>query len=110
MREHTLDQPELPGFTIPQLAVRAQCVLFGVLWVITMLPNVLIVQNITLILGAIIGLFIAAKYYKSLLTKRAISLVMVALLFIWVTVHLFSLGRITICSGQSSAVLGSLRC
>lgn len=88
-----LAPPKQQECAIPEFFVRVQCALFVILWTVTMLPNVLIVQNIALILGAIIGIYVITRCHKCFSFGRSIPLVMIALLFIWTTIHLCFLGQ-----------------
>jgi hypothetical protein len=88
-----LNRSELHGDIVPEWIVKIQCAIFAVLWSITMLPNVLIFRNMALIFGAIIGLYVAIKNRDVLITKRAIPLIIIGALFVWVTLHLLFIGK-----------------
>jgi len=77
----------------PEWMIKIQCALFAVLWSTTMLPNVLVFRNIALSIGAIIGLYVVIKNRDILMTRCAIPLLVIGLLFIWVTLHLLLIGQ-----------------
>ena len=93
MSKSLLNPSELHGDVIPEWIVKIQCAIFAVLWSITMLPNVLIFRNMALISGAIIGLYVVIKKRDDLMTRRAIPLVIIGALFVWVTLHLLLIGK-----------------
>lgn len=77
----------------PEWIIKLQCAIFAVLWSLTMLPNVLVFRNLALVIGAIIGFYVLIKSRNILATKRAIPLLVVGSLFIWVTLHLLLVGE-----------------
>jgi O-Antigen ligase len=84
---------ESQGVATPEWMVKTQCALFATLWAVTMLPNILIVRNFALVLGAIIGLYIAFRNREALISKKVIPIAVIALLFLWVTWHLLFIGK-----------------
>ena len=94
MIKDLLNRSELQSGLISEWIVKTQCIIFAVLWSTTMLPNVLIFRNAALILGAIIGVYVVIKERDILVTRRAIPLAIIAVLFVWVTLHLLFIGRV----------------
>ena len=67
-------------------------IIFALLWIFTMLPHTLIVQNFCLVIGASIGFYIVASQWQLLCSKKAIPIWMVLLLFLWMGIHLLFIG------------------
>lgn len=93
MSTHKTSHLAKQNYSVPEWMVRVQCILFGILWTVTMLPNLLMVQNFTLILGALIGIYVSIKNRKTLLSQKAIPLAIIVCLFLWVTLHLLIIGE-----------------
>ena len=94
--------------------LRAQTYLFVILWAVTMLPHLLTLQNIALVLGATIGIFKIVKNLSIFRSHKVIPIFLVALIFIWATIHLLWIGEnpqlqwIEYTSFWKRAFLGSL--
>ncbi|MBU3564476.1 O-antigen ligase family protein [Polynucleobacter sp. MWH-HuK1] len=81
--------------TLPPMLIAALCWLFAILFGIWMLPNTIFVRNACLLLGGLLGLYVIALELRrgvTVLQVNAIPVLMVMLLYLWVTAHLLWLG------------------
>ena len=89
----------MPAFRIekaaemPQWIPTVMSIIFVFLWTFTMLPHTLIIQNFSLIAGALIGVYVLALNWRLLFSKQAIPIWVVLLLFFWIGIHLFYIGQ-----------------
>lgn len=82
----------LGGVSISASAIYVQAVCFAVLYAIWILPNTILIRNICLILGAIIGLYQIYFYRKQLKYPYTLTIFLLLALFGWMTFHLLFLG------------------
>ena len=78
---------------IPQWISMAMSAIFALLWIFTMLPHTLIVQNLCLVIGAALGIYVIALNWRLLLTSQAIPIWLICLLFVWMGIHLLFIGK-----------------
>lgn len=69
------------------------CFLFAMLYGVWLLPNTVFTRNICLIAGAVLGLIVIVPRRHILLKKEAIPIWLIFTLLLWVTFHLFFIGR-----------------
>jgi hypothetical protein len=68
------------------------CILFAILWGVWLLPETVFVRHTTMILGAIIGLYVCVIYKDLFFKKEAIPIYVILFLMDWVIVHYFFIG------------------
>jgi hypothetical protein len=73
--------------------ILTQAIVFSILFAIWMLPETILVRNLCLIIGALIGLYEIIFYRAQLFNKKSASLWLIFLLFIWATFHLLFLSQ-----------------
>jgi len=73
--------------------VQTQAVLFAILFAIWGLPETILIRNLCLILGGLIGIYQIYTYRAYLFNKKAIPVYLIFALFIWATIHLFFLSN-----------------
>lgn len=81
------------GLKTPKWISTVLASIFLVQWSFTMLPHTVGVRNSAFVVGVILGAYIIAKNYRLLLQKKALPIWLIFLLFIWVAIHLFFIGR-----------------
>lgn len=69
------------------------CILFAILYGVWMLPHTVFIRHTCMVLGAILSLWVIYPNRQIFFQKRAIPIWLIALLFFWVTLHLFFIGR-----------------
>ncbi|MBT8587021.1 hypothetical protein G6675_01845 [Polynucleobacter paneuropaeus] len=84
--------PSVTRTQFPAWVSTAMSVIFSLLWVFTMLPHTLIMQNFCLVIGASLGFYIVASRWQLLCSKKAIPIWVVLLLFLWMGIHLLFIG------------------
>jgi len=67
--------------------------IFALLWTFTMLPHTLIVHNLGLGIGALIGVYVIALNWRLLFTRQAIPIWLILLFFLWMGIHLLFIGK-----------------
>jgi len=77
----------------PEWIVTVLCFIFAVLWAITALPHTLGLQYVCLVFGAILGLYVAKINSTYFLKNASIPLWLIGALFLWITFHLFFIGK-----------------
>jgi len=70
-----------------------QAVSFAVLYAIWILPNTILVRNVCLVLGAIIGIYQIYSFRKEFRFSQCLSIILLLALFGWMTVHLLFLSN-----------------
>ena len=70
-----------------------QAVIFGILFAIWSLPETILIRNLCLMIGSLIGIYQIYYYYDFLWSKKAISVWLILTLFIWMTIHLLFLSN-----------------
>ena len=83
----SVEVQNIPGWMSVTMSV-----IFALLWTITMLPHTLIVRNVCLVLGALLGAYVVVKNSKLLLKKQALPIWLIFSLFIWISWHLLFIG------------------
>jgi hypothetical protein len=78
---------------IPHLIVLIMCVLFALLYGVWILPHTVFIRHAAMGIGSLIGLWVIYRNHSLLWQKRALPTALVFLLLIWVTIHLFWIGR-----------------
>lgn len=79
--------------SIPNALVYTQCICFSILFGIWVLPETILIRHICLIVGALISLYVIYQNRCLLLTKQALPIWMLCLLFAWALFHLLFLGQ-----------------
>ena len=69
------------------------CWLFAILYGVWLLPHTVFVRNVCLVGGALLSLPIIAAHWRLLFQRAATPIWLIALLLIWVTIHLFFIGQ-----------------
>lgn len=86
-----------PGLThsirIPIGIIFLQCVTFVVLYSVWILPEIAAWRNTSLVIGAVLGLYVSYQYRFLLLKKRALPIWLIGMLFIWASFHLLFLSQ-----------------
>jgi hypothetical protein len=75
------------------LLVRIQAVLFAVLFAIWALPETILIRNVCLVLGGLIGIYQIYTYRTCLANKKAVPIFLIIALFVWSTFHLLFLSN-----------------
>ena len=78
---------------IPHGIVLMMCVLFALLYGVWILPHTVFARHLAMGLGSLLGLWVIYQNRFMLWQKRALPMALVFLLLIWVTIHLFWIGR-----------------
>jgi hypothetical protein len=78
---------------VPLSVRRILLLAFALLWAIWIQPHTIGLRHILLTVGSVLGLYIISKNYRLLLTRSAIPIYLIGLLFIWITFHLFFLSN-----------------
>ncbi|OYY07857.1 MULTISPECIES: hypothetical protein [unclassified Polynucleobacter] len=78
---------------IPVWVIALQCVTFVVLYSVWILPEIASWRNTSLVLGAVIGLYVSYQYRSLLLNKRALPIWLIGILFVWASFHLLFLSQ-----------------
>jgi hypothetical protein len=73
--------------------IALQCCTFILLYAVWILPEIAVWRNISLGLGATLGLYVSYCYRSQLFTKSALPIWLIGLLFIWATFHLLFLSQ-----------------
>jgi hypothetical protein len=82
----------MPGIKTPTFLIWLQCIAFIVLYSVWILPEVVGIRNTSLVIGAVIGLYVIYQNRSLLLKQRALPIWLILFLFVWVTIHLFFIG------------------
>lgn len=77
----------------PHWATLLMCLLFAVLYGVWILPHTVFLRLLCMVLGGLLGLWAIYRYRSLLWQKNAISIALVLSLLVWVTIHLFWIGR-----------------
>lgn len=73
--------------------VQTQAVLFAILFAIWGLPETILIRNLCLVLGGLIGIYQIYTYRACLANKKAIPIFLISALFVWATFHLLFLSN-----------------
>lgn len=74
-------------YTAPIWLSLLDIILFGLMSAISIIPNTIFLRNLTLISGALIGLYILFKNRHIFSIKNSLPLLLLGLLFLWVLIH-----------------------
>ena len=72
--------------------VTVLCALSAILYGVWILPNTIFIRSFCLITGAFLSLFVIFPNWRILIQRRAAPIALMALLLIWVSIHLFFIG------------------
>ncbi|MBU3593259.1 O-antigen ligase family protein [Polynucleobacter sp. 71A-WALBACH] len=78
---------------VPHALTLALSWLFAILYGVWLLPNTVFTRNVCLIAGALLSLLVIVPRWRLLLQKRAAPIWLIAILFLWITFHLFFIGQ-----------------
>jgi hypothetical protein len=67
--------------------------LFALLWAIWIQPHTIFLRHSLLTLGSLIGIYLIINNRRTLLTKNALPIYLIGLLFVWITLHLVFLSQ-----------------
>jgi len=80
---------------LPPLLISSLCWLFAVLFGVWMLPNTIFIRSTCLVIGGLLGLYVIAWQFKrgmSVFQVAATPILLIVLLYVWVTAHLLWFG------------------
>ena len=78
---------------IPTWVIFLQCLTFVVLYSVWILPEIASWRNISLVTGAVLGLYVSYQYRFLFLNKRAAPIWLIGILFLWTSFHLLFLSQ-----------------
>ena len=78
---------------IPHWMVLTLCWLFAILYGVWILPETVFIRHFCLVVGALLSLYVIYLNRRLLLKKEAAPIWLIGLLILWVTFHLFFIGR-----------------
>lgn len=78
---------------IPIWVIFFQCITFVVLYSVWILPEIASWRNTSLVTGAVLGLYVSYQYRFLLLSKRALPIWLIGILFVWASFHLLFLSQ-----------------
>lgn len=78
---------------IPIGVIFFQCITFVVLYSVWILPEIASWRNTSLIAGAVLGLYVSYQYRFLLLSKQALPIWLIGILFVWASFHLLFLSQ-----------------
>ena len=78
---------------IPMGIIFLQCVTFVLLYSVWILPEIAAWRNTSLVIGAVLGLYVTYQYRFLLLKKQALPIWLIGILFIWASFHLLFLSQ-----------------
>jgi hypothetical protein len=93
MQVSMLTDTENTARKIPHLLICFQTILFSILYTVWILPETILIRNVSLALGAFIGVYEIYVYRQRLISTKAIPLLLIGVLFIWAIFHLFFLAN-----------------
>ena len=74
---------------VPHTLVLVLCVLFSVLYGVWLLPHTVFIRHSCLIIGSLLSLPIIFFNWRIFIQRRAIPILLILLLLVWVTIHLW---------------------
>ena len=77
----------------PHWVTLVLCLSFAILYGVWILPHTVFIRHTCMAIGSVLGLWVIYLNYSLLWQKRALPIALVFLLIIWITLHLFWLGR-----------------
>jgi uncharacterized protein YneF (UPF0154 family) len=94
MSKFSINQSNTPikPIAIPSWILFTQCICFAILYGIWAVPETILVRNICLIMGALLGLYVMVRNRHIFITKQVLPIGMLCLLFMWVFFQLIYLG------------------
>lgn len=95
MTQNIISKPPglIHSIQIPIGIIFSQCVTFVMLYSVWILPEIAAWRNTSLVIGAILGLYVSYQYRFLLLNKQALPIWLIGLLFIWASFHLLFLSQ-----------------
>lgn len=78
---------------IPHWMVLTLCWLFAILYGVWILPETVFIRHFCLVVGALLSLYVIYPNSRLLLKKEAAPIWLIGLLILWVTFHLFFIGK-----------------
>lgn len=78
---------------VPHTLVLSLCWLFAILYGVWLLPETVFIRHFCLVVGALLSLFIIYPNIALLFKKEAAPIWLIVLLMLWITLHLFFIGR-----------------
>ena len=78
---------------IPVWLIFFQCFTFVILYSVWILPEIAAWRNTSLVIGATLGLYMSYQYRSLLLSKQALPIWLIGMLFIWASFHLLFLSQ-----------------
>ena len=78
---------------IPIWVIFLQCVSFVVLYSVWILPEIASWRNTSLVIGAVLGLYVSYQYRQLLFNKLALPIWLIGILFVWASFHLLFLSQ-----------------
>ncbi len=85
--------PTLVIRPVPHALVLTLCWLFAILYGVWILPETVFIRHFCMVSGAILSLWVIYPRRRMLLKIEAIPIWLIALLLLWVTIHLFFIGH-----------------
>lgn len=79
--------------TTPHWIVMVMCVSFALLYGVWVLPHTVFIRHVAMVLGGLLGLWVIYQNRALIWQKRALPIALIFLLLIWVTIHLFWIGK-----------------
>ena len=77
----------------PHRATLLLCVLFAILFGVWILPHTVFLRLFCFVSGGLLGLWAIYRYRSLLWQKRSLPIALILLLLLWVTIHLFWIGK-----------------
>lgn len=78
---------------VPHLVTLVLCSLFAILYGVWILPHTVFIRHTAMVIGSLLGLWVIYANFYLLLQKKATPIAFILGLFIWVTFHLFWIGK-----------------
>lgn len=78
---------------IPHWIVMVMCVSFALLYGVWILPHTVFIRHVAMVLGGLLGLWVMCQNHTFFWQKRALPIALIFLLLLWVTIHLFWIGK-----------------
>ena len=77
---------------VPHTLVLVLCVLFSILYGVWLLPHTVFIRHFCLIIGSLLSLPVIFFNWQVFIQRRAIPTLLILLLLVWVTIHLWFIG------------------
>lgn len=85
-------QDPIKPIALPSWILWIQCISFAILFGIWAVPETILIRHVCLIMGALVGLYVIVRNRHLLLTRQALPIGLLLLLFGWALFHLLYLG------------------